>query len=242
MRIVIAGAGGVGRYLAAELADRGHQMTLIENKPDALAKIVHPELSVVDGDACAPEVLEQADVRRADVIVAMTGDDEDNLVISLLAKEEFAVPRVLARVNYPTNEWLFDASWGVDLAVSPPHLLTALVEEEVLSGDLISLLKLQRGEIELLEVRLNADSVSVGQRIDALPLPADSAIVAVVRGSRVLPPRGTTALAEHDEVLTLVPAGGMDAVHAALIGPQQARPPHASPEQALPPHASPEQA
>ncbi|MGI9018045.1 MAG: potassium channel family protein [Euzebya sp.] len=218
MRIVIAGAGGVGRYLASELATRGHEMTLIERKPEALAKITADNVTVVDGDACAPDVLERADLRGAAVMVALTGDDEDNLVISLLAKEEFAVPRVLARVNYPTNEWLFDASWGVDLAVSPPHLLTALVEEEVLSGDLISLLTLQRGGIELLEVRLDGNSVAVGQRVDALNLPPDSAIVAIVRGTRVLPARATTPLAQDDEVLALVSAGGLEAVRTALIG------------------------
>ena len=218
MRIVIAGAGGVGRFLAVELSDRGHDLIAIERRPEALAKLEGTGVAMLDGDACDPRVLEQADVRGADVVVALTGDDEDNLVISLLAKEEFAVPRVVARVNYPTNEWLFDASWGVDLAVSPPHLLTALVEEEVLSGDLISLLKLQRGEIELLEVRLDAASAGVGRRVDELDLPADSTIVAIVRGTRVLQARATTPLVEGDEVLTLVPAGGMEAVKVALVG------------------------
>lgn len=218
MRIVIAGAGGVGRYLATELADRGHEMVIVERKDTALGKVAADRMTVVLGDACSPKVLERADVRAADVVVALTGDDEDNLVISLLAKEEFAVPRVLARVNYPANEWLFDASWGVDLAVSPPHLLTALVEEEVLTGDLISLLKLQRGEIQLLEVRLDSSSAAVGQRVDALPLPPDASIVAIVRGSRVLPVRATTPLAEGDEVLALVPSGVIEEVRQALIG------------------------
>ncbi|CAN5333120.1 TrkA family potassium uptake protein [soil metagenome] len=218
MRIVIAGAGGVGRYLATELADRGHDITIVERKAEAAAKISADRVSIVRGDACSPKVLERADLRTADAVVALTGDDEDNLVISLLSKEEFAVPRVLARVNYPANEWLFDASWGVDLAVSPPHLLTALVEEEVLTGDLISLLKLQRGEIQLLEVRLDVDSAAVGQRVDALPLPADSAIVAIMRGGRVVTVRPTTPLAEGDEVLALVPTAGIDAVRSALIG------------------------
>ncbi len=218
MRIVIAGAGGVGRYLASELDARGHDLTLIELRQDALAKIVTGDITVIDGDACSPDTLEEADLRDADVMVALTGDDEDNLVISLLAKEEFAVPRVLARVNYPSNEWLFDESCGVDLAVSPPHLLTALVEEEVLSGDLISLLKLQRGEVELLEVRLDDSSVAVGERVDALELGPGSAVVAIVRGSRVLPARGTTALAEGDEVLALTPVGQLESVRQALIG------------------------
>lgn len=218
MRIVIAGAGGVGRYLATELADRGHDMAIIERKDLALAKVPADRVRTILGDACSPKVLERADVRSADVMVALTGDDEDNLVISLLAKEEFAVPRVLARVNYPNNEWLFDSSWGVDLAVSPPHLLTALVEEEVLTGDLISLLKLKRGEIELLEVRLDSHSRAVGQRVGALELPPDSAIVAIVRGNRVLPARGTTPLTEGDEILALVPSGALDQIRQALIG------------------------
>lgn len=222
MRIVIAGAGGVGRYLATELADRGHELAIIERKEPTLAKVAADRVTGVLGDACSPKVLERADVRSADVMIALTGDDEDNLVISLLAKEEFAVPRVLARVNYPANEWLFDASWGVDLAVSPPHLLTALIEEEVLTGDLISLLKLQRGEIELLEVRLDSHSSAVGQRVDALPLPPDSAIVAIVRGTRVLPARGTTPLTEGDEVLALVPTGAIEQVRQALIGVEEA--------------------
>jgi trk system potassium uptake protein TrkA len=218
VQIVIAGAGGVGRYLATELAARGHDITLIERREIALAKIPEGQVAVVDGDACSPTVLERADLRHADAIVAVTGDDEDNLVISLLAKEEFAVPRVLARVNYPANEWLFDATWGVDLAVSPPHLLTALVEEEVLTGDLISLLKLRGGDIELLEVRLDARSTAAGQRVDAIDLPSGAAIVAIVRGARVMPARHTTPLAEGDEVLVLVPVGQMEPVKRALIG------------------------
>lgn len=213
---MIAGAGGIGRYLAAELQARGHHLTIVEKRDDAVAKVAEG-MAVVRGDACAPAVLEAAGVRDVDVVVAVTGDDEDNLVISLLAKEEFAVPRVLARVNYPANEWLFDTSWGVDLAVSPPHLLTALVEEEVLTGDLISLLKLQRGEIELLEVRLDGDSVAAGKRVDALGLPPDSAIVAIVRGGRVLAARGTTALSEGDEVLALVPTAHVEKMRASLI-------------------------
>lgn len=218
MKIVIAGAGNVGRYLGAELAERGHQVTLVELDDAELAKVPPGPMTLVQGDACAPTTLEQAQVRDADVVVAVTGDDEDNLVISLLAKEEFAVPRVLARVNHPVNEWLFDASWGVDLAVSPPHLLTALVEEEVLTGDLVPLLKLQRGEIELLEVRLAARSAAVGSRVGELDLPHDATLVAVVRGNQVIPARGTTPLLEGDEVLALVARDQVEQVRVALIG------------------------
>ena len=219
MRVLVAGAGNIGRYLAADLAARGHDVVLVELEDGAIAKAPKEDLQLVRGDACAPRVLERAGVRDADVVIAATGDDEDNLVVSVLAKEEFGVPRVLARVNHPQNEWLFDESWGVDLAVSPPHLLTALVEEEVSTGDLVSLLKLQRGEVQLLEVRLEASSPAVGSRIDVLELPLDVALVAVVRSGHVLPARGTTPLAEGDEVLALVGGGvDQDDLRAILVG------------------------
>src|SRR5437762_8374974 len=104
-------------------------------------------VTIVLGDACEPYVLEETKLGQADVIVAATGDDEDNLVISLLSKQEFAVPRVLARVNYPSNEWMFTEQWGVDVAVSPPHILTSLVEEAVTVGDLVRLMRLERGAV-----------------------------------------------------------------------------------------------
>ncbi|MBA3739085.1 MAG: TrkA family potassium uptake protein, partial [Actinobacteria bacterium] len=145
MNVVVTGAGNVGRHLADDLAGRGHVVTLIEQNT-AVATRARRELSesvtVVLGDACEPYVLEEAKVGEADALVAATGDDEDNLVTSLLAKQEFAVPRVLARVNHSKNEWMFTEQWGVDAAVSPPHILTALVEEAVSVGDLVRLLKL----------------------------------------------------------------------------------------------------
>ncbi|MGZ8754952.1 MAG: potassium channel family protein, partial [Acidimicrobiia bacterium] len=122
MRIVIAGAGAVGRYLALDLDIRGHEVMVIEQDPRhyEIAVAFAPRVEIILGDACEPWVLEKADLRHADVVVAATGDDEDNLVISLLAKQEFGVPRVLARVNHPANEWLFGDQWGVDQAVSIP--------------------------------------------------------------------------------------------------------------------------
>ncbi|MDQ3973096.1 MAG: TrkA family potassium uptake protein [Actinomycetota bacterium] len=218
MRVVVAGAGNIGRYLSVDLGQRGHQVTLIEQSDAALARVPDGGIVKLLGDACAPQVLERAGVREADVVVAATGDDEDNLVISLLSKQEFAVPRVLARVNHPVNEWLFDESWGVDLAVSPPHLLTALVEEEVIAGDLVPLLKLQHGEVELVEVRLDERSAAVGQLVQDLRLPNDVTLVAVVRHSHVTPCRGTTPLAVGDEVLAVVSGGRAEELRARLIG------------------------
>src|SRR4029450_13009319 len=150
MKVVITGAGKVGRHLAGDLADRGHDVTLIEQDKLAAARAAQDppeEPNVLLGDACEPYVLEEAKLMEADVVVAATGDDEDNLVTSLLAKQEFAVPRVLARVNHSNNEWMFTEQWGVDVPVSPPAILTALVEEAVTVGDVVRLLKLERGKI-----------------------------------------------------------------------------------------------
>src|ERR671934_983110 len=152
MKVIVAGAGKMGRHLALDLAERGHEVAIIEqlNAPAARAREELPEdVAILLGDACEPYVLEEAKLAQADVMIAATGDDEDNLVISLLSKQEFAVPRVLARVNHPNNEWMFTEQWGVDAAVSPPHILTSLVEEAVSVGDLIPLLKLERGKVAL---------------------------------------------------------------------------------------------
>ena len=221
MRVIVAGGGNIGRYLASDLVDRGHDVLLCDRDSaviDALAERV-PSLPTFRGDACAPQVLSQAGAREADVVVAATGDDEDNLVISLLAKQEFAVPRVLARVNHPINEWLFDDSWGVDLAVSPPHLLTALVEEEVTAGDVVRLFSLERGAADLVEVRLDPRSPAVGERIADLNLPGDISLVAILREGHVVTCRPTTPLSEGDEILALVARGREQVLAERLIGP-----------------------
>jgi len=206
MKVVVAGAGNMGRHLTHDLADREHDVTLIEQDTAAAnrAREELPEsVTVLLGDACEPYVLEEAKLGQADVIVAATGDDEDNLVISLLAKQEFAVPRVLARVNHPENEWKFTEQWGVDTAVSPPHILTSLVEEAVSVGDLVRLLKLERGKVSLVELTLEGDSQVVGHPMYELRLPLDSAIVAIVREEHVVIPQPETVLAAGDEVLAI---------------------------------------
>jgi trk system potassium uptake protein len=206
MRVVVAGAGNVGRHLADDLAGRGHSVTLIE-QDTAAATRARRELSesvmVFLGDACEPYVLEEAKVAEADALVAATGDDEDNLVTSLLAKQEFAVPRVLARVNHSKNEWMFTEQWGVDAAVSPPHILTALVEEAVTVGDVVRLLKLERGRVTLVEVVLEENSSVAGRPLYELRLPLDSAIVAIIRAGHVVIPQPETVLAGGDEIMAI---------------------------------------
>lgn len=206
MKVCVAGAGKMGRHLAWDLAQRGHEVTMIEQHtgPATRARQELPDtVSVLLGDACEPYVLEEAKLAQADVIVAATGDDEDNLVISLLAKQEFAVPRVLARVNHPNNEWMFTEQWGVDAAVSPPHILTSLVEEAVTVGDIVRLLKLQRGQVTLVELTLKEGSSVAGRPMYEMRLPLDSAIVAIIREEHVVIPQPETVLVAGDELMAI---------------------------------------
>ncbi|HXF36260.1 MAG TPA: TrkA family potassium uptake protein [Actinomycetota bacterium] len=220
MRVVISGAGAVGRHLAADLAERGHAVTVIEQDPATVERLQGwtDKVTVVLGDACEPWVLEKADLGTADVLVAATGDDEDNLVTSLLAKQEFGVPRVLARVNHPRNEWLFNEQWGVDAAVSPPHILTAMVEEAVTVGDLVRLMRLEGGRIAIVEMTLPAESPNAGRPLYELRLPPDSAIVAILREGHVVIPQPETVLTAGDEVVALSGPESEAALRMAVVG------------------------
>ena len=223
MRVVVTGAGAVGRHLSADLAERGHQVTLIDQDVAVCAKVreMVPNVTVVQGDACEPWVLEEAELATAEVVVAATGDDEDNLVTSLLAKQEFAVPRVLARVNHPKNEWLFNEQWGVDAAVSPPHILTAMVEEAVTVGDLVRLIRLEGGRVSIVEMTLPEGSPSVGRAIYELRLPADAAVVAILRDGHVVIPQPETVLSSGDEVLALANPQAERGLRDAIVGTDQ---------------------
>jgi trk system potassium uptake protein TrkA len=221
MKVVVAGAGAVGRHLSGDLAERGHQVVLIEQDPEALEKASDwaEKVTMVLGDACEVWVLKEAGLDTADVMAAVTGDDEDNLVVSFLAKQEFGVPRVLARVNNPRNEWMFDERWGVDVAVSPPHLLTSMVEEEVsTAGDLIRLLPLEGGRVAVVEVRIPEGTTYVGKALFDLRLPVDSAIIAIVRENHVLIPQPETVLAAGDEVMALSSPQSEAQLREAILG------------------------
>jgi trk system potassium uptake protein TrkA len=222
MKVMIAGAGNVGTFIASDLHAAGHDVLVIEQDPDLVARL-RPTLDIewLAADACEVSSLYAAGMAEADVVVSATGDDEDNLVISLLAKQEFAVPRVVARVNHPKNRWLFSEAWGVDVSVSTPHLLTALVEEAVSVGSLVRLLQLEGGRgggARLVEVTLAEDSPAAGYSIADLEVPRDATIVAVVRDTHVVVPRGDTVLDTGDEVLALVTADSEDVVRSLLAG------------------------
>jgi trk system potassium uptake protein TrkA len=175
-------------------------------------------VEVVVADACEVSSLRSAGLERCDVVVAATGDDEDNLVISLLAKQEFAVPRVIARVNHPENEWLFNENWGVDLSVSTPHLITALVEEAVSVGRLVRILQFEGGNVGLVEVTLAPDAPVIDKAIKDLDIPRDATIVAVLRAEHVVMPRGDTVFEPGDEVLAMVARDAEEDVRRILTG------------------------
>ena len=219
MRVAICGAGKVGTYIAADLKDAGHDVLLIERDPDLVARR-QPTLDVdwYVADACELSSLAETGIAECEVVVAATGEDQVNLVISLLAKQEFAVPRVVARVNHPKNHWLFNESWGVDVAVSTPHLLTALVEEAVSVGSLVQLLQFEGGDASLVEVTLAPESPAAGKTIVELGLPRDASIVALVRSRRLIVPRGDTVIQAGDEVLALVTSETEADITNLLIG------------------------
>jgi len=219
IRIAIAGAGNVGSFVAKDLRAKGHHVVLIEQNEDLIANL-KDELDVnwVRGDACEIHTLDAAVLTSCEVMVAATGDDEDNLVISLLAKQEFTVPRVVARVNHPDNEWLFTETWGVDVAVSTPHLLTSLVEEAVSVGDLVRLLQLEQGKVSLLEVTLAEGSPADGKTVGELSIPVDCTLVAVVRDRHVIAPTKETPLHVGDEVMALASPEAEQDLKRALTG------------------------
>jgi trk system potassium uptake protein TrkA len=216
MRVAIAGAGNVGRSIASELLENGHEVLLIEREPKALKKQTVPDATWLLADACELDSLEEARLQDCSVVVAATGDDKVNLVVSLLAKTEYGVPRVVARINHPKNEWLFSEAWGVDVAVSTPRLLSALVEEAVTVGDLVRLLSFRRGEANLVEVTLPPDAPLAGHRVGDITWPRDVALVAILRDNRVITPTEDDPLEAGDELMFLA-APDMDQELHALI-------------------------
>jgi trk system potassium uptake protein TrkA len=219
MKVAICGAGKVGSYIAADLKNAGHDVLVIEKDLDLVARMQQQlDVTWFVADACELSSLAETGIAECEVVVAATGEDQVNLVISLLAKQEFAVPRVVARVNHPKNHWLFNESWGVDVAVSTPHLLTALVEEAVSVGSLVQLLQFEGGDASLVEVTLADDSPAAGRTIAELGVPRDASIVALVRQRRLLVPRGDTVIQAGDEVLALVTSESEADVKTLLIG------------------------
>jgi trk/ktr system potassium uptake protein len=216
MRVAIAGAGSVGRSIAMELLGNGHEVLLIDKDPRKIKVYNIPRAEWLLADACEISSLEEAALERCNVVIAATGDDKVNLVVSLLAKTEFGVPRVVARINHPKNEWLFNESWGVDVSVSTPRLLSALVEEAVSVGDLVRLMTFRQSEASLVELTMPADAPLAGQRIGGIEWPADTALVAILRDGRVIVPNSDDPLEAGDELL-FVTSEDVEAELGALL-------------------------
>ncbi|MBM7461226.1 potassium channel family protein [Rhodococcus coprophilus] len=215
MKVAIAGAGAVGRSIARELVRNNHEVMLLERKLDHVEPAAVPQAQWVHADACELSLLEAAGLENYDVVIAATGDDKVNLVLSLLATTEFGVPRVVARVNDPRNEWLFDESWGVDVAVSTPRMLAALVEEAVTVGDLVRLMTLRKGA-NLVEITLPDTTALAGKPVRKLQLPRDAALVTILRGERVIVPQPDDPLEGGDELLFVASQDVEDELRAAV--------------------------
>ena len=201
MKVVIVGAGKVGKAIARDLIANGNQVTLIDQSSKSIHPLTVEKANAVEGDACEVDVLEAAKLNEADVLVAATGDDKVNLVISLLGKTEFSVPKVVARVNHPKNEWLFNESWGVDVAVSTPRMLTALIEEAFSVGELVKLFSFKESQTDLVEMTLSAQSPVIGVRVGDIAFPTDTALVAILRSRQVITPSKDDALEAGDELV-----------------------------------------
>lgn len=223
MKVAIAGAGKVGRSIARELIGFGHQVLLIDREAELARPGVVDGAEVLHADACELAALEEANLAQCQVVVAATGDDKVNLVVSLLAKTEFGVPRVVARVNHPKNEWMFDDAWGVDVAVSTPRMLSALVEEAVSVGDLVRLFTFRQGEADLVEITLSSHAHAVGTRVGGMAWPPDAALVAIVRGPRVIAPTPDDSLEAGDELI-FVCAPSQEPLLQGLLGGHDGEP------------------
>jgi trk/ktr system potassium uptake protein len=219
MFVVIAGGGRTGSHLAALLLAQGHEVRLIETRPETLIGLQRelPTGVVFEGDPTDPLVLTAAGIERAAVLAAVTASDEDNLVIASLARKRFRVPRTIGRVNSPRNAWLFTPEFGVDVALNQADVMAKLIEEEMSLGDMMTLLKLRRGNYSLVEEKIYQGAQAVGKAIKELPLSEHSLISGILRHGEMILPRGTTVLEAGDEVLALVDDDGRDKL-ARLLG------------------------
>jgi trk system potassium uptake protein len=219
MFVIIIGGGKTGSQLATQLLSGGHQVKLIEDRPAVLEKLREelPDEVIVAGDGSSPRVLESAGIDHAQVLAAVTGEDEDNLVITTLGRFEFGVPRVIARVNNPKNVWLFTPEMGVDVALSQSDILAKLIAEEMSLGDMMTLLKLRKGEFSIVEEKVDPKAVVVGKMLRDIDLPPQCVFAAIIRKGQLIVPNGNTELAPVDEVIALVHAS-QAAKLAELLG------------------------
>ncbi|HKZ54999.1 MAG TPA: TrkA family potassium uptake protein [Anaerolineales bacterium] len=224
MYVLIVGGGRTASHLASQLHDQGYEVRLVESRPKALAKL-HREVPtelVYEGDGTDPQVLEAVEVERADVLAAIGSDDADNLVAATLARHQYGVKRVISRVNNPRNAWLFTGEFGVDVALNQADIVAKLIKEEMSLGDMMTMLKLRRGEYSMVEEKINSGARAVGMAIKDMPLPPNCTISGIIRRGEMVLPRGVTVLQEGDEILALVDEAARPELEKLLGRPEAA--------------------
>lgn len=206
MFVIVVGGGKTGSQLCTLLRNEGHTVKIIENRESVLERLKKelPADIIVAGDGSSPSILESAGIESAHVLAAVTGEDEANLVVTSLARFEYKVPRTIARVNNPKNAWLFNQDMGVDVALSQPEILAKLIVEEMSLGDMMTLLKLRRGEYSVVEEKVHPTSKAAGKAVRDITLPPECVLVAILRQGRLIIPRGDTVINEVDEIIALV--------------------------------------
>ncbi|KAA9393409.1 TrkA family potassium uptake protein [Kocuria coralli] len=216
MKVAVVGAGSVGASIVRELSGHGHKVVVIDEKPDAIGRADLRNSHWIVGDACDPHVLREAQLEQVDIMVAATGDDKVNLVVSLMARSEFGVPRTVGRVNNPKNEWMFDPAWGVDVAVSTPRLITALVEEAVEVGDVVRLLNLQSDKATLNAYTVPHGHGMIATTVGEVPWPPDATLVAILRDGAAIAPTRDDVIEAEDELFFLATDDGEEHLQELL--------------------------
>jgi trk system potassium uptake protein TrkA len=221
MFVIIVGGGQTGSALAKLLIHEGHEVRVIDDRVEVLVRLRDelPHEAVMAGDGSDPAVLERAEIARAHVLAAVTGSDEVNLVATTLARFEFRVTRVIGRVNNPKNAWLFGPEMGVDVALNQAEILSKLVAEEMSLGDMMTLLKLRKGEFAVVEEKIHPESRALGRLVREIELPPDCVLVAVLRKGEMILPHGDTRFQLADEVLAVVRSSQQAALAACLGRP-----------------------
>lgn len=230
MFVIIAGGGRTGSQLTNLLLSQGHEVHLIEQRRDILARLHHelPTETIYEGKATDLRVLEQAGIKRAQVLAACTSEDADNLVLCFVAREHYGTTRTIAQINDPRNAWLFDATFHVDVALNQSEILARLIEEEMSLGDMMTLLKLRRGQYSVVEEKIPPGAKAVGEAIKDLDLPEQCVIAAVIREGKMVVPRGLTVLEAGDEVLAVTNRKGAAQLAALFAPPRDTTPRPAS--------------
>lgn len=218
MQIIIVGGGKTGSYLAPILKGDGSSVVVVDNRRKVAEKFQAslPDQRVIVGNGTSPEVLERAGVMSADVVIATTGSDEVNLVVSTLAKVEYQVPRVVARVNNPKNSWMFNESMGVDVGINQADLIARSVQEGLDMEDVFTIMRLGKDDHALVQVEVRPGSGAVGRRVSDLSLPDQTVIIAIDRAGDIVVPNGDTGLCEGDNVLALTSEGARQELRRAL--------------------------